>query len=288
MSTWTRVGDDGNYSRPVHGVAPPQPIPDIFWGSLPPGAHPRIAENRFWGTAERPAPRPTFLGKWSRHPARLALVMLGIGFFSVFVVQMDLHFQIVLGAPIFEEFLKFGLALLLVSYLPDPHGRGALWALVVPMRIIASLAVGALFGWLEHVTTYPSEDNFSYAWRVAFHSVSAGGSMVTYTLLEPLRETRARWFSTLVPTFLHYVNNSLAVLLGLSLLAFKTPLWLGSVISGTVVALLVISILVMPWFGRAVRTAAMRQVALRFEAPGAPLPRRAVAANGPHNHPTNR
>lgn len=134
---------------------------------------------------------------------RFAFAVFFIGFMAVFVSQMPLPLQIVLGAPIFEEMFKFGLALLLVLPLP--------WA--IP-RMISGFLIGAGFGVMEHYTTYASEADIVFLWRVAFHSISTGASMLFYVLLR--HQDRLQWPVAMAPSiFLHYINNTGAVFLAL-------------------------------------------------------------------------
>ncbi|MGB1697696.1 MAG: hypothetical protein ACPHK8_04805 [Thermoplasmatota archaeon] len=131
---------------------------------------------------------------------RLAMFFFGFGFLTVFVNQMPIHLQIVLGAPIFEEMFKFGFALLLVFWVP--------WGAI---RIPLALAIGAGFGVLEHYVTYAAESDFGYFWRVAFHSLSTGTSMIFYQLMR--NEDRLTWPVAMAPSILiHYINNTGAVL----------------------------------------------------------------------------
>ena len=132
---------------------------------------------------------------------RFAAVTAGIGFFAVFILQAPILYQVVLGAPIFEEFLKFGLAMLLVGGLR-----------VLPLRMAAGFLVGAGFGVLEHAVTYSAEPDYVYVGRVLFHGGAAMLSMLCFHLLEPALDVRNRWWSTAAATFIHYLNNAVALL----------------------------------------------------------------------------
>ncbi len=96
--------------------SPPQPRPT---------APVSVSPERFF-SAPRPPERPHFLFRTANDPVRFAAVLLGAGAFAVFVQQAPLLYQLVLGAPLFEEALKFGLALLLVAPagLPVRHPAG--------------------------------------------------------------------------------------------------------------------------------------------------------------------
>lgn len=153
----------------------------------------------------RPGPPPRDpLRHFAADPWKLAGIMAGAGFLAVFVDQAPFLFQLVLGAPIFEELLKFGIALLLAYPL-----RFRL------LRVPVALAVGAGFGWLEHALTYAAEGDRSFMWRVLFHALSTGLSMAVWQGLERMGDVRVRWGAPLGAIFLHYVNNAMAIPLAL-------------------------------------------------------------------------
>lgn len=137
----------------------------------------------------------------ARNATTFALVLLGVGFFAVFIKQAPIHLQIVFGAPVFEEFFKLGLALLLSA-----------WMRFLVLRMVAALGVGAGFGVLEHFVTYSDEPFSLYMGRIAFHAGATALSMASYHVLESVPDVRARWASTLWASVLHYVNNSFALL----------------------------------------------------------------------------
>ncbi len=180
------------------------------------------------------------LWRLASNPFTLALTMLGIGFFAVFVRQAPILYQIVLGAPIFEEFLKFGLAL----------------AIAYPLRLLAlrlpvAFAVGAGFGWLEHVVTYSEEPQVVFIGRVLFHAGATALSMVAFHILESVREVRVRWFATLPATVLHYANNAGAVIsLVLLPAAPETFDLIGYMISTTVLVGLYTIMVALPFWAR--------------------------------------
>jgi hypothetical protein len=188
------------------GWIPVAPVePDPFWG---PAAAPRLP--RWEGAAFYPLPHPgaglPLLWRTAATPLHFASVLVGLGFFSVFVDQASLLTQLVLGAPVFEEFVKFGLALLLVAWLPRPAGVAG--APAVAVRMAAAWACGAGFGWLEHTVSYGSEGPGLLMVRMVFHGAAAGLSMACFTVLERLPDVRSRWFSTLPSSFLHYLVNA--------------------------------------------------------------------------------
>lgn len=151
------------------------------------------------------------LRKWSATELRLATALFVAGLVAVFVYQMPLLAQIVVGAPLFEEAFKAGLALLPWA----AFGVRSLWA-----RVPTAAAIGAGFGAFEHTFTYPDEPMAILAGRIAFHALAACLSVV---VLDALRGADGRLgFGCILPSvLLHAANNALAVLL--SLVAFAAP-----------------------------------------------------------------
>ncbi len=194
-----RIDADLFFDEDVVGVELPEddPIPP-GWEVLPEREHP--------------------LPRLARHPFSYAGVLFGLGFFTVFVDQAPFLLQVVLGAPIFEEMVKFGLALLLALPLVAVFGgfaapgrwRHRAWLL---LTLPVALAVGVGFGILEHVTSYPDEDGASRLWRISFHAVSTGLSMVTFYAVVAWPDPRVRWFAPLPAVVVHYANNASAVVL---------------------------------------------------------------------------
>jgi hypothetical protein len=154
------------------------------------------------GGVARPATRaPSFWDAPAR-PLRYAGTLAGLGLLGVLFAEADLLRHLVVVAPVFEELLKFGVALFLVTAM---HLR-ARW-----LRALVALAPGALFGLVEHATTYADEDAARWALRVAFHAASTALSMAVWSAVEPLPTWRHRWLSTLPSTLLHALNNAFAV-----------------------------------------------------------------------------
>ncbi|MEA3190534.1 MAG: hypothetical protein QOD77_1116 [Thermoplasmata archaeon] len=163
-----------------------------------------IHNDQFYG-AKVPR-KPPFLIHNARQPWRLGLWMFLAGFVSVFVSQANPLYQIVLGAPIFEELLKAGLTLLLVG----GWTRGV-WGLAV--RLVAGFAVGGGFGVLEHYFSYWDEPDAMLWFRVVFHGASTTLSMLTLHVLSASRRPVVRWLATAPSTAVHYLHNTSAVLL---------------------------------------------------------------------------
>ena len=208
--------------------------------------------------------------------------MFGIGFYSVFLVQSHLLAQIVLGAPIFEEMLKFGLALLLVAYLPAGSGVGRVG--VVALRVVAAAAVGAGFGFLEHsLPAYSSESGLFLLWRVLFHGGSTLLSMLAFCGLESLADVRVRWLAVGPAVLLHYANNAGAVIWA-SLAGFAPSIervaeaWNPVILAGMAVAV----VLAFAW-PKGVRALGQRVAAKRF--PPMPAPRAPPSTPAPPRAP---
>lgn len=168
----------------------------------------RIDATTFYGRPPPPTPpRGVFLRRVAQSPYQLAGILFALGFWAVFVNQANLLHQIVLGAPIFEEFVKVGLGLLLVTALRIRWGF---------LRVAAGALPGLGFGVLEHSLVYSSEPALQYALRVLFHAGASGLGLATYHVLEVLGDVRVRWGLTLPGTVIHYANNVLAVVLGVT------------------------------------------------------------------------
>ncbi|MEA3143909.1 MAG: hypothetical protein QOG31_1233 [Thermoplasmata archaeon] len=236
--------------------------PDPFWG---PAAVPRLP--RWDGAGFYPLPHPgagvPLLWRNAASLSRFAAVLVGLGLFSVFVQQADLLTQLVFGAPVFEEFVKFGLALLAVAWLPRPSGVAALP--VLALRMLVAWAVGAGFGILEHALSYSSESVGLSVVRMVFHGTAAGLSMACLSVLENLPDVRSRWFATVPASFFHYlVNASFPVQIAASLLLPGSDL--GALWIALVTALAAGATVALPMARERVREQVRRQVRERFPA----------------------
>lgn len=226
-----RIDPDLFYDRSIVGIE----------GAAQVG-HRGIQAERFFTDEDPDDGRGRFVDRVALRPWRFAAVLFGMGFAAVFVRQAPIHLQIILGAPVFEEMLKFGLALLIglaFSWLFS-GGRMAGWEHWAWgfLRVPIALVVGAGFGVLEHDTTYPSESLDSYIWRVAFHAISTGTSMVAYHAALGSWDIRTRWLAVAPAVALHYVNNYSAIVLGASSLIVPFLADVAGLVSNTVVVLL--------------------------------------------------
>jgi len=152
-----------------------------------------IPEDEFYATP-RPAPKQTIA---RLRPVRLGGLLFAIGWAGI-LLQRNFLQQLVVGAPVFEEFAKFGPALVMVSML----GATRLAA-----RLPYAWLSGAAFGAFEHYFSYAGEGLTYFGVRVAFHAGAAGLSMAAYGLYEQAADGRMRWFATLPSTLLHWANN---------------------------------------------------------------------------------
>lgn len=205
-AAWARMPDDAPLAVP----APMDGTHEPFWGAADRGRRIlRWPASRFF-QATAPAPGVPAAVRVAASPLRLAGVLAVLGFFAVFVHQASLELQIVIGAPVFEEMVKFGLALLAVGAIPR---GGRAFPLVALLRVAVAWAVGAGFGWLEHLVSYSEEPREVYIGRVLFHGGATALSMAAYCALEGAADVRLRWFATAPATLLHYANNVGAVAL---------------------------------------------------------------------------
>jgi hypothetical protein len=120
--------------------------------------------------------------------------------------------QVVIGAPLFEEMFKLGLALLPCA---------ALGIRTLTVRLPLGLASGGGFGVLEHFLSYAEEPTTVFYGRIAFHALATGLSVLVLHGLSagPRRLVMA---CTLPATFIHAGNNTAAV--NLALLSLATGL----------------------------------------------------------------
>jgi hypothetical protein len=229
----------------------------------------------FW--REGPAEETEPLVDWARRPTRHAAVFLVLGGFGVFLEQASFLFQVVVGAPVFEELLKFGAALGLATLL-GVESR--------PVRFGIALACGAAFGGLEHFLTYPGEPLAALRFRLAFHAGSPALSMATYDALHPVHDVRVRWAATVPATVLHWANNATALFLGLvglaaGELAQGPALLVGQVVAGIVLGLAIAGLLLPVQLRRAVLTLWDRFAPRGLRTPGPDPPVRDLSRRDP-------
>lgn len=150
----------------------------------------------------RPYPKPNDIREIARSPAYFGVTCTFFGLWAVLFVGVSIQ-RIIIIAPLFEELLKFGVAILVGSVLFD---RSLL------ARTGVAVVVGSLFGLIEHSSTYPMEPDTVYLFRTLFHASSTVLSVGVYTLFESRGEERLQWLSTAYGTLIHFFYNTFAVL----------------------------------------------------------------------------
>ena len=170
--------------------AAPAPFAAVHYEPIP----------QVWAPVDEP-----WLDRITRTDLRLALAFFLSGLVAVFFHQVPLGGQVVVGAPLFEEFFKLGLALL-------PWAALRIQSLAV--RLPTAGLVGVGFGVMEHFLSYGDEPTFILYGRMAFHGLTCALSMA---VLHGLRgaDRRLLLAATLPSSFIHAGNNSAAVSLGL-------------------------------------------------------------------------
>lgn len=137
-------------------------------------------------------------------PLRVGTALTVLGFWGVLLATGITFLQKALVfAPIFEEMLKFGVALLF-GLLADIHGRPAFLAIAV--------AAGSAFGVIEHFYTYPSEGDLQYLVRVVFHGTTCAASMLIALRLATMSTTSSvTGMAPLGSVVAHGANNTLMI-----------------------------------------------------------------------------
>lgn len=176
-----------------------------------------------------PYPKPTTIGETAMSPAYLGLACTVFGLWAVLFVGVAIQ-RVVVVAPVFEELLKFGIALIVGSVLFDRS---------LVARVGVAIVVGSLFGVAEHATTYPAEADATYLFRTAFHATTAALSVSTYTLFEVQGESRLCWIAPVYSILLHFFYNTFVVLSSVvSVLVFGTETSVVGLLYGVVAVLI--------------------------------------------------
>jgi hypothetical protein len=179
-------------------------------------------------------PRPTTLRTVATSPVYFGLATAFFGLWAVAFVGVSIQ-RIVVVAPIFEELLKFGVALLVASTLFD-RSR--------PARIGVALVVGMLFGVVEHATTYPAETDTLYLFRTVFHAMTTVLSVAAYTYFESRGDHSTQWLAPVLSMAIHFFYNTFAVLSTvLAVLVLGSPVENLTMVYGAV-AILTLTVLV--------------------------------------------
>lgn len=181
-------------------------------------------------------PKPTEIRTIATSPAYFGLTCSVIGLWAVLFVGVAIQ-RVVVIAPIFEELLKFGIALLV---------GGVLFGRSFAARIAVAFVVGALFGLVEHATTYPTETDMIYLFRTVFHGMTTVLSVAAYTLFESQDESRLQWIAPTYSVLLHFFYNTFVVLSALiSVLVFGSQSTLLPLVYGSAVILLASGLLLL-------------------------------------------
>jgi len=149
-----------------------------------------------------PYPKPTAIRELARSPVYFGAVCAFFGLWAVLFVGIAIQ-RIVVIAPVFEELLKFGVALMVGS---------ALFGRSMAARIGIAVVVGAVFGLVEHATTYPTEADTVYLFRTLFHTMMTVLSVSAYTAFESRGETALSWIAPAYSTLFHFFYNTFVVL----------------------------------------------------------------------------
>lgn len=182
-----------------------------------------------------PYPKPTEIRAVAASPAYFGFVCTVFGLWAVLFVGIGVQ-RVVVVAPLFEELLKFGVAVLVGSVLFDRS---------VLARIGVALVVGALFGLVEHATTYPMESDTVYAFRTIFHSTTTVLSVTLYTVFETRGANTLQWLAPSYAVMLHFFYNTFVVLSSvISVAVFGFQSTVPSLVYGSAAILLAVGLLV--------------------------------------------
>lgn len=148
-----------------------------------------------------PYPKPSRIADISNSSPFFSFFCMIFGLWAVLFVGIGIQ-RIIVIAPLFEELLKFGTALLIGSCL---FGRSRM------ARIGIAIVIGSLFGIIEYHTTYPHEPEIMLLFRAIFHMTTTILSVSIYSYFETGHETKFRWASPFLAIFFHFSYNTFAV-----------------------------------------------------------------------------
>lgn len=158
-------------------------------------------------------------GRLEGLPGRVDLFGLGafgLGVAGTLFAGSTFLEKVAVVAPIFEEYAKLGLALLVLAALGLSSGASA-------------YALGALsglsFGVLEHHVTYATEAQVMFVVRGLFHALAAGLSALIYVHLRRREDLApgAAWFAIAPAALVHAANNVSAVAIAIARAASAMP-----------------------------------------------------------------
>jgi hypothetical protein len=163
------------------------------------------------GEGELPAIRGErgFLEGLPGRAGLFGLSVLGFGVAGTLFAGSTFLEKVAVVAPIFEEYAKLGLALLVLTALGLSSGASA-------------YALGALsgiaFGLVEHHVTYSTEAQAMFVVRVLFHGLAAALSALIYVHLRRREDLApgAAWFAIAPAALVHAANNVSAIVVSLA------------------------------------------------------------------------
>lgn len=161
-----------------------------------------------------PYPKPSRIRSIATSPVYFGLTCTFFGLWAVLLVGIAIQ-RVIVIAPIFEEFLKFGVALLIGSTLFDRS---------LSARAGVALVVGSSFGLIEHSTTYPTEADVIYLFRTVFHATTTVLSVTVYTIFESREESKLQWISPAYPVTIHFFYNTfglISAIFSITILGFQ-------------------------------------------------------------------
>lgn len=187
-----------------------------------------------WGDGPYPLPRGIIT--IPRSPPIFGAFSTFLGLWAVLFVGFDLQ-RVIIIAPIFEELLKFGLALLIGSTL---FGRSFL------ARVGVAAVVGALFGLTEHAVSYATEPDGVYLFRTIFHGITTMLSVGLYTRFEQHNHEELLWYAPLLAIVFHFLHNTFVVVSGVIgvIVVGRTFLILPLVYSSIAIAIMIVLLMV--------------------------------------------
>lgn len=184
-------------------------------------------------------PKPTEIREIARSPVYFGFGCSVFGLWAVLFVGVGVQ-RVIVIAPIFEEALKFGVALLIGATLFGRSTGG---------RVAVAAVAGLSFGVLEHATTYPTEPDAVYLYRSLFHTATTILSVSVYSHFESAHRVDLLWISPVLPIMFHFLYNTFAVLSSLILLlAFGSQSTVPTLVYGNLTVLCITVLICLSWW----------------------------------------
>ncbi len=162
------------------------------------------------------------------------LSMLGVGVAGTLFAGSTFLEKVAVVAPIFEEYAKLGVALLVLTALGLSRSGPAF-----SLGILSGLA----FGLMEHAVTYPAESTSMFVVRGFFHALAAGLSALVYVHLRRREGLApgAAWFAIAPSALVHAANNVAAVVIAIAeAMGTAGTVWISGMLSIAFVAMLAV------------------------------------------------